>query len=94
MRLLNRNYCEFWIDSTVVLCTHTRGRRISGFCGGLGGDQETGGKLRAAGRVRIVGKNLFSFVRECVGVVYVYRRWYFIFAVAKLKMFSFSSYFS
>ncbi len=56
------------LDRLSVRCVVyvTRGRRISGFCGGLGGDQETGGKLRAAGRVRIVGKKFFrSFVREC-----------------------------
>jgi hypothetical protein len=57
------------LDRDVLYVLYTRGRRISGFCGGLGRDQETtGGKLRAAGRVRIVGKNFFSFVSDCVGV--------------------------
>lgn len=59
------------LDRDVLYVLYTRGRRISGFCGGLGRDQETtGGKLRAAGRVRIVGKKKFFFVRErlCVGV--------------------------
>jgi hypothetical protein len=79
--LHNRNYCEFLIET---FCTYyTRGRRISGFCGGLGRDQETtGGKLRAAGRVRIVGKKIFFFVRErlcgCTG------DGIFNFAVAKI----------
>jgi hypothetical protein len=71
------------LDRDVLYVLYTRGRRISGFCGGLGRDQETtGGKLRAAGRVRIVGKKIFFFVRErlcgCTG------DGIFNFAVAKI----------
>jgi hypothetical protein len=97
-RVFFKNYCGFCFkncdcsigttansgSASMYMCIRTRGRRISGFCGGLGGDQETGGKLRAAGRVRIVGKKIFfrSFVSAWVYIV-VYRRWYFIFAVAQ-----------